>query len=160
LTAYRSSLVNSTTLAHVANKLGINDYLLLSHGESKDTGRARTYILANTFEALLGALYLDQGYDSAEKFIAKIIFPLIDEIVAEGSWVDSKSKFQEIAQEKVGVTPSYKTIKEVGPDHDKHFTVGVYLNNELLQLEKGDQNKKQSKMRLAKRSCRKKVAVK
>jgi ribonuclease-3 len=86
---------------------------------------------------LLGALYLDQGYDAAEKFIAKIIFPLIDEIVEKGSWVDAKSKFQEIAQEKVGVTPSYKTIKEAGPDHDKHFTVGLYLNNELASTGEG-----------------------
>lgn len=132
LTAYRSALVNSNTLADCATKLNMNDYLLLSHGESKDTGRARTYILANTFEAFLGALYLDRGYDITKKFIAEHVFDLIDEIVAKGSWIDSKSRFQEVAQEKVGVTPAYKTLKEVGPDHDKKFTVGVYLGNDLV----------------------------
>jgi ribonuclease-3 len=141
LTSYRSSLVNSTTLADVATKLQINDYLLLSHGESKDTGRARTYILANTFEALLGALYLDQGYDAAKEFISKYIFNLIDEIVEKGAWIDAKSRFQEMAQEYVGVTPSYKTVKETGPDHDKHFTVGVYLGTELVTT--GDGRSKQ-----------------
>jgi len=132
LTSYRSALVNSTTLSNVATGLNMNEYLLLSHGESKDTGRARTYILANTFEALLGALYIDQGYDATKEFISKHIFNLIDEIVEKGSWIDSKSRFQELAQEKTGVTPAYKTIKEVGPDHDKQFTVGVYLGTQLI----------------------------
>ncbi len=132
LTAYRSALVNFNTLTEVASKLGMNDYLLLSHGESKDTGRARTYILANTFEALLGALYLDGGYDAAKNFVAENIFNLIDDIVAKGAWIDAKSRFQERAQDETGTTPSYKTIKESGPDHDKHFTVGVYLGNELV----------------------------
>jgi ribonuclease-3 len=141
LTSYRSSLVNSTTLADVATKLKINDYLLLSHGESKDTGRARTYILANTFEAVLGAIYLDQGYDSAKEFISQHIFHLIDEIVEKGAWIDAKSRFQEMAQEYVGITPSYKTMKETGPDHDKHFTVGVYLGNE--HVTSGDGRSKQ-----------------
>jgi ribonuclease-3 len=141
LTSYRSSLVNSTTLADVALKLGMNDYLLLSHGESKDTGRARTYILANTFEAVLGALYLDQGYDAPKEFIEKHIFPLIDEIVEKGAWIDAKSRFQEMAQENEGVTPSYKTVKETGPDHDKHFTVGVYLGSALVTT--GDGRSKQ-----------------
>jgi ribonuclease-3 len=141
LTSYRSSLVNSTTLADVALKLDMNDYLLLSHGESKDTGRARTYILANTFEAVLGALYLDQGYDASKEFVEKHIFPLIDEIVAKGAWIDAKSRFQEMAQENEGVTPSYKTVKETGPDHDKHFTVGVYLGSALVTT--GDGRSKQ-----------------
>jgi ribonuclease-3 len=141
LTSFRSSLVNSTTLAEVSTKIGINDFLLLSHGESKDTGRARTYILANTFEALLGALYLDQGYDAAKEFVAQHIFPLIDTIVEKGAWIDAKSRFQEMAQEYVGVTPSYKTVKETGPDHDKHFTVGVYLGSELVTT--GDGRSKQ-----------------
>ncbi len=132
LTSYRSALVNSTTLSAVAVTLNMNEYLLLSRGESKDTGRARTYILANTFEALLGALYVDQGYDATKKFISETIFPLIDEIVEKGSWIDAKSRFQEVAQEKTGITPVYKTIKEIGPDHDKQFTVGVYLGNDLV----------------------------
>ncbi len=137
LTAYRSALVNSTTLAQVATGLGMNDFLLLSHGESKDVGRARTYILANTFEAFLGALYNDQGYDATKDFISKHIFNLIDEIVEKGLWMDAKSKFQEMAQEKTGITPAYRTIKEVGPDHDKHFTVGVYLGGEQIVTGEG-----------------------
>jgi ribonuclease-3 len=116
----------------VATDLGMNDYLLLSHGEAKDTGRARTYILANTFEAFLGALYLDQKYAACETFIAAYVAPLIDDIVEKQMWLDAKSKFQEMAQEHVGQTPSYKTIKETGPDHDKHFTVGVYLGQDLV----------------------------
>jgi ribonuclease-3 len=150
LTSYRSSLVNSTTLANVATKLGINEYLLLSHGESKDTGRARTYILANTFEAVLGALYLDQGYDIAKEFTAKHIFPLIDEIVEKGAWIDAKSRFQEMAQEYVGITPSYKTIKETGPDHDKQFTVGVYLGGELITSGEG-RSKQEAEQNAAKK---------
>jgi ribonuclease-3 len=141
LTSYRSSLVNSTTLSDVATKLKINDYLLLSHGESKDMGRARTYILANTFEALLGALYLDQGYEGPKTFVAEHIFPLIDSIVENGDWIDAKSRFQEKAQEYNGVTPAYKTVKETGPDHDKHFTVGVYLGTDLVTT--GDGRSKQ-----------------
>jgi ribonuclease III len=137
LTSYRSALVNSMTLAQAATDLGMNEFLLLSHGESKDTGRARTYILANTFEAFLGALYIDQGYEATKDFIAKQIFHLIDEIVEKGLWMDAKSKFQEAAQDKEGVTPSYKTIKEVGPDHDKRFTVGVYIGNELVVTGEG-----------------------
>ncbi len=137
LTSYRSSLVNSTTLSDVATRLKINDYLLLSHGESKDTGRARTYILANTFEALLGALYLDQGFEGSKPFIAAHIFPLIDAIVENEAWIDAKSRFQEKAQEYSGITPAYKTIKETGPDHDKQFTVGVYLGSELVTSGEG-----------------------
>lgn len=137
LTSYRSALVNSTTLAQAATDIGMNDFLLLSHGEAKDTGRARMYIMANTFEAFLGALYLDQGYDVAKEFISNHIFHLIDEIVEKGLWMDAKSKFQEASQEKEGVTPAYKTIKEVGPDHDKKFTVGVYLNNNLVVTGEG-----------------------
>jgi ribonuclease III len=150
LTSFRSALVNSTTLAEVATKLGMNEFLLLSHGESKDTGRARTYIMANTFEALLGALYLDQGYDSAKDFVSKYILPLIDTIVEKGAWIDAKSRFQERAQEQVGITPAYKTIKETGPDHDKHFTVGMYLNNELVTTGEG-RSKQEAEQNAAKK---------
>jgi len=132
LTAYRSSLVNANTLAAVAEKVGMNAFLLLSKGEAKDTGRARQYILANTFEAFVGAIYLDQGYDAAEKFISIQLFHLIDDIVRNQKFIDAKSRFQEEAQERTGVTPSYKLIKEAGPDHNKIFTVGVYLRDELI----------------------------
>ncbi|MDB5254542.1 MAG: Ribonuclease 3 [Parcubacteria group bacterium] len=132
LTSIRSALVNADTCAVVATKLGANDFLLLSKGESKDMGRARQYILANTLEAVIGAIYLDQGFDAAEAFILAHITPLTDEIVEKGTWIDSKSSFQEKAQEHENTTPNYKTIRESGPDHDKQFTIGVYLKNELV----------------------------
>jgi ribonuclease III len=132
LTAYRASLVNAIILSEVAQKINVNDFLLLSKGEAKDTGKARQYILANTMEAIIGAIYLDQGYDAAKYFVSRNLFHLIDTIVAEKSWIDAKSKFQEKAQEKEGMTPQYKSLKEEGPDHDKHFTIGVYLDNELI----------------------------
>jgi ribonuclease-3 len=132
LTAYRASLVNAITLSEAAQKINVNDFLLLSKGETKDTGKARQYILANTMEAIIGAIYLDQGYDSAKYFISKNLFHLIDKIVAEKSWIDAKSKFQEKAQEKESLTPMYKSLKEEGPDHDKKFTIGVYLDKDLI----------------------------
>ena len=127
LTAYRAAMVNTVSLAESAAALGIGDLLLLSKGEAKDTGRAREAILANAFEALVGAIYMDQGYDAAEAFIAKHLYPKIDGIVAGRTWQDAKSRFQEAAQEKTGATPAYKTLRETGPDHDKKFTVGVYI---------------------------------
>lgn len=132
LTAYRSALVNSVTLATVASRLGMNEFLFLSHGESKDIGRARQYILADALEALIGAIYLDQGYDVATVFIEENILYLIEEIVSKKTWLDAKSYFQELAQEKAGITPQYKTLREVGPDHDKHFTVGVFLGGDMI----------------------------
>jgi len=132
LTAYRASLVNAITLSEVAQKINVNDFLLLSKGEAKDTGKARQYILANTMEAIIGAIYLDQGYDSSKYFIANNLFHLIDKIVKDESWIDAKSKFQEKSQEKESLTPQYKSLKEEGPDHDKRFTVGVYLAEDLI----------------------------
>lgn len=132
LTSLRSALVNADTCALVAQKLGANDFLLLSRGEAKDIGRARQYILANTLEALIGAVYLDQGYDAARNFILNHVTTLADDIIEKGTWIDAKSLFQEKTQEHLGVTPTYKTIRESGPDHDKRFTVGVYAGNDLL----------------------------
>jgi len=147
LTAYRASLVNAVTLSEVAQEVNVNDYLLLSKGEAKDTGKARQSILANTMEAIIGAIYLDQGYDAAKYFISKNLFHLIDKIVADKSWIDAKSKFQEKAQEKEGTTPLYKSLKEDGPDHDKRFTVGVYLGNDLVA--EGDGMSKQEAEQMA-----------
>ncbi len=137
LTALRAALVNANTLAEVAASLGMNDYLLLSRGEAKDTGRARQYILANTYEALLGAMYLDQGYEAAAEFVARTLFSKTEAIVAGNLWQDAKSLFQERAQEAVGVTPAYKLIRELGPDHNKRFTVGLYLGKEEVALGEG-----------------------
>ena len=127
LTAYRAALVNTVSLAESAQLLGISDYLLLSKGEAKDTGRARDVILADAFEAIIGAIYLDSGYASAEAFIAKNVYNKIDEVIARRSYQDAKSRFQELAQEKRGITPNYETLSEVGPDHDKRFTVAVFI---------------------------------
>lgn len=138
LTSIRSALVNATTCAEVAKKLEINDYLRLSKGEAKDVGRARQYILANALEAIIGAIYLDLGYEKARDFILEHIAPLTKQIVKEELWVDAKSKFQEKAQDIAGVTPSYKTLKEEGPDHDKKFTVGVFLGDTLVAEGSGD----------------------
>ncbi len=138
LTAYRSALVNADSCAKIATDLDMGSYLLLSKGESKDTGRARQYILANALEALIGAIYIDQGYDAAKGFIEKNFTPKIESIISEGSHVDAKSLFQEKAQEFDGITPLYKTIKETGPDHDKKFTVGVYVGKDLVATGDGD----------------------
>lgn len=132
LTSYRAGLVNASTLATIATGLGMNEYLLLSKGEMRDTGRARQFILANAFEALVGAIFLDSGYDAAAGFIERFLLPLTDDIVEKQLWRDAKSRFQELAQEKEGVTPTYKTLSEEGPDHDKHFTVGVFLGDEKI----------------------------
>lgn len=138
LTSIRSALVNAQTCADVAKNININNYLLLSRGEAKDTGRARQYILANALEAVIGAIYLDSGYDKAKDFILKFITPMTEKIIEEELWIDAKSKFQEKAQDKVGITPSYKTLKETGPDHDKKFTVGVYIGDDKVAEGEGD----------------------
>lgn len=132
LTAYRSALVNTNSISDAATEWGMNEYLLLSRGEAKDTGRARQYILANTFEAVIGAIFLDQGYDTAREFIGKSLFKCLDDIVGKRLWQDAKSRFQEEAQERVGITPNYVVTKESGPDHDKSFEVGVYVGSDLV----------------------------
>lgn len=137
LTAYRSALVNAVIMGEVATALGMNDYLLLSKGEAKDMGRARQTILANTYESFVGALYLDQGYDVCVKFISDSLLPRLTHIIASKAWKDAKSQIQEEAQERLGVTPSYKVIGEVGPDHDKHFTIGIFFGDKKIAEGKG-----------------------
>lgn len=137
LTAVRSALVNAVIISEVALKVGMNDYLLLSKGESKDSGKARQYILANTYEAYVGAIHIDLGYEAAKNFVAKTLLPRTEEIVSKKLWRDAKSYVQEKAQEVVGVTPAYKVLHENGPDHDKHFTVGIYFGKELIAEGKG-----------------------
>ncbi|MDE2172602.1 MAG: ribonuclease III, partial [Patescibacteria group bacterium] len=127
----RSALVNAVSLEKAARSIDLDDYMLLSRGEAKDTGRARSIILANAIEAVIGAIYLDQGYEAAAGFISDKILAVIDidTIVKNKLWLDAKSRFQERAQEKEGVTPSYRTLKETGPDHSKQFTLGVFLRD-------------------------------
>lgn len=127
LTAYRAALVNTVSLAASAQALGISEYLLLSKGEAKDTGRARDVILADAFEAIIGAIYFDLGYIAAETFIAKNLYGKIDDVIAKRSYQDAKSRFQEAAQEKRGITPHYELLSEIGPDHDKRFKVAVFI---------------------------------
>jgi ribonuclease-3 len=115
----------------------MNDFLLLSRGESRDTGRARQIILANAFEALIGGLYLDQGYVAAKDFIAKQLFAKADEIVEKKLWQDAKSRFQEVAQELMGITPNYKLMDQSGPDHDKRFLIGAYVGPEKIAIGEG-----------------------
>jgi ribonuclease-3 len=132
LTNWRAALVKAETLSQTADVLKINNFLLLSRGEAKDTGRARQCILANTVEAIIGAMYLDGGYDTAKVFISKNIISFLPEILEKGTYRDPKSVFQEEAQERVGITPTYEVVKEWGPDHAKRFRVGVYLNGDLI----------------------------
>lgn len=132
LTNFRSSLVNARSLAEVAKDLELGKYLLLSKGEESTGGRDRQYLLANTFEALLGAIYLDTGIEPAKKLIYKELIPKLTEIIDRKLYKDFKSGFQEVAQEKQNITPSYKVIEETGPDHSRTFTVGVYLGEELV----------------------------
>lgn len=141
LTAYRAALVNTHSISRAARELTMNDFLLLSKGEARDTGKAREYILANTYEAVIGALYLDQGYDVAESFIEKSLFPQLETILNDRLWQDAKSRFQEKAQEHKGITPAYTLLEETGPDHDKNFIVGVYLEDTLVG--KGEGRSKQ-----------------
>lgn len=148
LTALRSALVNAVIISEIALEIGMNDYLLLSKGEAKDFGKARQYILANTYEAFIGAIYLDQGYDVVDKFLAKTLLPKIEEIVNKKLWRDAKSLVQEKAQEFMSVTPLYKVLSQSGPDHDKHFIVGIYFGTNQIAEGKG-QSKQEAEQKAA-----------
>lgn len=137
LTAYRAALVNTQSISAAATALGMNEYLLLSRGESRDTGRARQIILANAFEALIGALYLDQGYTAAKDFVAAQLFHKTEEVVAKRLWQDAKSKLQEIAQEKSKTTPTYELMGQSGPDHDRTFVVAAFIGSEKIATGEG-----------------------
>lgn len=147
LTNYRAALVNGKMLADISKKIGLEEYILMSRGEAKDTGKARRYIMANALEAVIGAIYLDRGYKKTQKFVAKNILCEIEDVIKEKLYQDPKSKFQEEAQDRAGITPSYKAIKEWGPDHDKHFIVGLFLEDE--KVSEGEGTSKQSAQRKA-----------
>lgn len=133
LTNWRAALVNAKMCAFVANEINLDPYLFLSNGESKDAGtKAREYILANAIEALIGAIYLDHGYTIASQFIMRFIATKLPQVLDEGLWMDPKSRFQESSQELLGITPTYKVLNEEGPDHNKVFTVAVYLDKEKV----------------------------
>lgn len=141
LTAYRSALVRTESISQAARDMGMNDLLLLSKGEARDEGKARDYILANTFEAFVGAVYLDQGYDVVKKIIADALFENIETVIAEGSWKDAKSHVQERAQEHYGQTPRYELVSAEGPDHDKEFVMAIYFGDK--KIAEGTGNSKQ-----------------
>lgn len=138
LTNWRASLVNAKSLSEVARGLELDEYLLMSRGEAKDkASKARQNIHANAIEAIIGAIYMDGGIAPAKVLIDRLIISRLPDILASQSYIDPKSKFQEIAQDVVGVTPSYQVLKEWGPDHDKHFQVGVFLGAEQVATGEG-----------------------
>jgi len=151
LTNWRASLVNAKQLAETAKELKLNEFLFLSRGEAKESGKARQYILADVVESLIGAIYLDLGYEKSTEFIQKYIIKYLKEIIKNGSFRDAKSSFQEEAQEKVSITPTYRVLKESGPDHNKIFIIGVYLEKELIA--KGQGSSKQEGEELAARAA-------
>jgi ribonuclease III len=133
LTNWRAALVNAKMLCEIGRDLKLDDYLYLSRGEAKDKNqKARGYIIANAMEAIIGSIYLDRGWDEAKKFILKHVLVKLPEILDKKLYIDAKSRFQEMAQDKVGITPSYQVISEAGPDHNKKFVIGVYLEEELV----------------------------
>ncbi len=151
LTAYRSALVNAVTLGDLATVLGFNDMMKLSKGEAKDVHRARSSILADAYEAFVGALYLDQGHDVTSSFITKTLLGMTEDIIKKGLYKDAKSFVQEKAQELYGLTPNYKVLSEEGPDHDKIFLVGIYFGDE--KIAEGEGKSKQEAETLAARAA-------
>lgn len=137
LTNWRSALVKGAHLAHVAKQLNLGEYLVLSKGEENSGGREKNYILANTFEALIGAIYLEHGYEIAHKFIDEFVLIYLEEILEKGLHIDPKSQLQELVQEHDDVTPHYRVLEEHGPDHDKEFIMGIYIGDELIAKGKG-----------------------
>ncbi|MDP3997073.1 MAG: ribonuclease III [Candidatus Andersenbacteria bacterium] len=154
LTNLRAAVVRGEMLSVVAEELGLDDFLLLSRGEKKDTGKARQYIWANAVEAVIGAIYLDAGYEAAAGFIERNIIKRLPEVIEQGLHIDSKSKFQELAQEKYRATPSYKVLSEEGLDHAKQFVVGVFVGKEQMGEGKGT-SKQEAQQNAAKEALEK-----
>jgi len=142
LTNWRSALVRTENLAIVSRALDLGSFLFLSKGEERSGGREKDHILANVFEAVVGAIYLDSGYDITKQFIEENILVHLDSILAEKKHIDAKSSLQEITQEKLSITPNYKLVSDSGPDHNKVFVMGVYFNDELVA--KGEGSSKQN----------------
>lgn len=138
LTNWRAALVNAEMLADICQGLGVNDYMYLSKGEAKDDdSKARRYILANAYESIAGAIYLDQGWEVAKDYITRTVLSELPRVLEQKLYIDPKSRFQEAAQERFSTTPSYKVLDESGPDHNKKFVVGVYLGKELIAQGEG-----------------------
>lgn len=153
LTAIRSALVNYQMLANIAKNIELGDYIFLSRGEIKDAGKAREVILANAFEAVLGAIYLDTNYEIAKNIIEKIVMVRLDEVIEKKLYNDPKSLLQEIIQEKLKTTPTYSVLSEKGPDHAKIFKVGVFFNGDLIAEGEGS-SKQEAEVEAAKEALR------
>ncbi len=148
LTNWRAALVNAKTLAETAKDLGLERFLYLSKGEAKDKGKAREYILADTFEALIGSIFLDQGLEKTRKFITKDLISKLPHILEHKLYIDPKTRFQELAQNKLKITPTYKVLEETGPDHDRRFKVGLFLKENLIAVGEGA-SKQESQVKAA-----------
>lgn len=155
LTSYRAALVNTKSIGSIAKELDFNNYLFLSKGEGKDFGKARLSILADTYEAFIGAVFLDKGYDFAREFIEKTLLTHTDEVVEEGKYKDAKSVVQERSQDILSLTPSYKVLSESGPDHDKKFIVAIYFGEEKVAEGEG-RSKREAETHAAKEALVKK----
>jgi ribonuclease-3 len=155
LTNWRAALVNAVMLAEISKVFDLNNFILLSRGEAKDMGRARQYILANAMEAVIGAIYLDQGYEKSAEFIHNFILSELPRIIENNLYRDAKSLFQEKAQEQVGITPNYEVIHEWGPDHARQFKVGVYLGKDLVAEGEGP-SKQEAQQKAAEGALQKK----
>lgn len=155
MTNWRAALVNAVILSQISNEFSLNDFVLLSRGEARDTGRARQYILANAIEALIGAIYLDQGYESAKNFISRFVLKELSIIIKNKLYRDPKSLFQEYAQEHIGVTPTYEVLEEWGPDHARNFKIGVFLEKEMAGSGQGP-SKQEAQQEAAKDALTKK----
>jgi ribonuclease-3 len=142
LTSFRSAIVRTESLAEASRELGYGKYLRMAKGEEESGGRDKDYILANTFEAVLGAIYIDQGYDACQKLVSKILISKIDNIVKNRLDIDGKTKIQEVAQSKFGKTPTYEVLNEHGPDHNKKFVVGVKIGNKIIGKGEGGSKQK------------------
>jgi len=154
LTAIRAALVNYQFLAKIAKQIYLDDFIFLSKGEAQDTEKAKEVILANAFEALLGAIYLDQGYQAASEFVKKYVLINTEEIIKKGLYKDPKSLLQEIIQDKLRITPTYHVLSESGPDHQKVFKIGVYFNDDLIAEGEGS-SKQEAEVRAAEKALEK-----
>lgn len=154
LTNWRASLVNAKMLSGIAGEIGLEDHLYLSRGETKDAGtKARQFILANAMEAVIGAIYLDRGMKTVNRFVHRFVIAHLPEILEKELYIDPKSRFQERAQEKLGITPTYKVLSETGPDHHKKFLVGVYLDKEQVATGEGS-SKQEAQIQAAEAALR------
>jgi ribonuclease-3 len=154
LTVLRAALVNYQILAKVAESIGLQDFIMMSRGERKDTGRAREVILANAIEAVIGAMYLDQGLEKTRVFVKKFVMENLAEVLKTKSYKDAKSELQEIVQEKFRVTPTYRVLGEVGPAHKRIFTMGVYFSEKMIAEGEG-QSKQDAEIEAAKNALKK-----